>query len=130
MNYIDNLFGTIESKAKEMAANAAAQAILQEEMKKIKLAEKKTVSVDKLAVTDERPFEKIEISPEEQREYDIESYKAEQRILEEAARKGLPPPTFGRPTPGPGEEPSPAVPIAGFGKKNVKNSIMLVRIIK
>ena len=32
MNYIDNLFGAVESKTKEIAAKAAAQAALQEEI--------------------------------------------------------------------------------------------------
>ena len=76
------------------AAKAAAQAALQEEIQRINLAKTKTVSVDKIADTDERPFEKMEISPEEQKEYDISSYQAEQKIMEEAAEKGLPPPTF------------------------------------
>lgn len=131
MNYLNNLMGTVESKVKDIAKDMAVNAALQEEIQRINVAKTKTVNVDRIAETDERPFETMEISPEEQREYDIKSYQAEQRILEEAAEQGLPPPTFGRPTPVPGEEPSNAEPIAAFGKRKInKIAKKLKKIVK
>ena len=108
---------TVGDKVKGVAMDIAINDTYQKELNKINEAKNRTGTLEQIMDTDERPFETIEISPEEQKEYDIESYKAEQRILKEAAEKGLPPPTFGRPTPGPGEEPSDAKLMTAFGKR-------------
>lgn len=129
MNYFNNLMETAGNKVKDVAMDIAINTTYQKELNKINEAKKGTL--EQIIDTDERPFETIEISPEEQKEYDIKSYQAEQRILKEAAEKGLPPPTFGRPTPGPGEEPSDAKLMTAFGKRKIKKLVKkLKKIVK